>query len=203
MIKNIIFDLGAVLIDWNPKYLYNKVFHTDDAMNYFLENICTNEWNEQQDGGRTFRDAEDALIQEYPEYEREILLYYSRWTEMLGGPIYETVEIFKKLKNIYPDNIFALTNWSAESWPVAVEKFDFLGWFNGILVSGQEKLKKPDARIFKLICHRYDLAPQESLFIDDNLRNIEAGNNFGLQTIHFKSATELNQQLKNFSVVIE
>ena len=203
MIKNVIFDLGAVLIDWNPKYLYSKIFHTDEAMNYFLENVCTNHWNEQQDGGRTFRDAEDVLIQEYPEYQREILLYYSRWTEMLGGPIDETVEIFKKLKNIYPDNIFALTNWSAESWPIAVEKFDFLGWFNGILVSGQEKLKKPDARIFKLICDRYGLTPQESLFIDDNLRNIEAANNFGLQTIHFKSATELNQQLKNFSIVIE
>lgn len=200
MIKNIIFDLGAVLIDWNPKYLYRKVFHTEEAINFFLENVCTGHWNEQQDGGRTFKEAEEVLIKEFPEYEKEILLYYSRWVEMLGGPIHETVEIFKELKPLYPDSIYALTNWSAESWPTAVAMYDFLGWFNGVVVSGQEKMKKPDERIFKLICERYKLEPQQTLFIDDNLRNIEAAIEFGIKTIHFISSEQLKNELKLLGV---
>lgn len=200
MIKNIIFDLGAVLIDWNPKYLYRKVFHTEEAINFFLENVCTGHWNEQQDGGRTFKEAEEVLIKEFPEYEKEILLYYSRWVEMLGGPIHETVETFKELKSLYPDSIYALTNWSAESWPTAVAMYDFLGWFNGVVVSGQEKMKKPDERIFKLICERYKLEPQQTLFIDDNLRNIEAAIEFGIKTIHFISSEQLKNELKLLGV---
>ncbi len=200
MINNIIFDLGAVLIDWNPKYLYRKVFHTEEAVNFFLENVCTGHWNEQQDGGRTFKEAEEVLIKEFPEYEKEILLYYSRWVEMLGGPIHETVEIFKELKPLYPDSIYALTNWSAESWPTAVAMYDFLGWFNGVVVSGQEKMKKPDERIFKLICERYKLEPQQTLFIDDNLRNIEAANEFGIKTIHFISSEQLKNELMHLGV---
>lgn len=200
MVKNIIFDLGAVLIDWNPKYLYRKVFHTEEAVNYFLDNVCTGHWNEQQDGGRTFKEAEEVLIKEFPEYEKEILLYYSRWVEMLGGPIQETVEIFKELKPIYPDSIYALTNWSAESWPTALEMFDFLSWFNGVVVSGQEKMKKPDERIFKLICDRYDLVPEETLFIDDNKKNIETANDFGIITIHYNSSGQLKKELMDLGV---
>ena len=201
MIKNIIFDLGAVLIDWNPKYLYRKVFHTEEAVNFFLDNVCTGHWNEQQDGGRTFKEAEDVLIKEFPEYEKEILLYYSRWLEMLGGPIHETVEIFKALKPLYPDSIYALTNWSAESWPTAVAMYDFLGWFNGVVVSGQEKMKKPDERIFKLICERYDLVPDETLFIDDNIRNIEAAKDYGINSIHFISSEQLKNELMQLGVL--
>ncbi len=201
MIKNLIFDLGAVLIDWNPKYLYRKVFHTEEAVNFFLNNVCTGHWNEQQDGGRTFKEAEDVLIKEFPEYEKEILLYYSRWLEMLGGPIHETVEIFKALKPLYPDSIYALTNWSAESWPTAVAMYDFLGWFNGVVVSGQEKMKKPDERIFKLICERYDLVPDETLFIDDNIRNIEAAKDYGINSIHFISSEQLKNELMQLGVL--
>jgi 2-haloacid dehalogenase len=201
MIKNIIFDLGAVLIDWNPKYLYRKVFHTEEAVNFFLDNVCTGHWNEQQDGGRTFKEAEEQLIQEFPEYETEILMYYSRWVEMLGGPIHETVEIFKELRPRYPDTIYALTNWSAESWPTAVAMYDFLSWFNGVVVSGQEKMKKPDERIFKLICDRYKLVPQQTLFIDDNLRNIEAANDFGIKTIHFNSSEQLKKELMHIGLL--
>jgi 2-haloacid dehalogenase len=201
MIKNIIFDLGGVLIDWNPNYMYRKVFHTEEAVGYFINNICTNHWNEQQDGGRSIKQAEEILINQYPEYKREILMYYDRWTEMLGGAIDETVDIFKELKNVYPDSIFALTNWSAETWPTALTIFDFLHWFNGVVVSGQENMKKPDERIFKLICDRYRIVPTETIFIDDNINNITAAKSFGLNTIHFRSSEELRIELMKLNLI--
>lgn len=194
-IKNIIFDLGAVLIDWNPRYLYRQVFETEEAVEYFLTNICTSEWNEEQDGGRLIADAEAMLIKQFPQYKEEILSYYQRWTEMLGGQIQGTVDILHRLKKEKQHGIYALTNWSAETWPLAEERFDFLSWFDGILVSGKEKLKKPDLRIYEMICNRYAIEPQSALFIDDNVRNIQAASAFGLQTIHFKDPESLHSEL--------
>ena len=194
-IHNIIFDLGAVLIDWNPRYLYRKIFQSEEAMEYFLNNICTSHWNEEQDGGREIKEAEALLLAQYPEYRHEILAYYDRWTEMLGGDIPGTVAIFGKLRERRSHGIYALTNWSAETWPKAVERFEFLSWFDGILVSGQEKMKKPDPAIYRAICNKYGLEAETSLFIDDNHRNIAAAQNLGLQTIHFTTPESLAEEL--------
>ena len=201
MIKNVIFDLGGVLIDWNPRYMYSQIFKTSEAMEYFLANICTSDWNEEQDGGRPIRDANELLIAEYPEYEKEIKAFYGRWTEMLGGPIDGTVEILRKLNKNNNHRLLALTNWSAETWPEATSRYDFLNIFEGILVSGQEGIKKPDPAIYDLICKRYDMAPTESVFIDDNLRNIEAAQLYGLQTIHYTSHELLAERLKEINVL--
>lgn len=196
-IQNIIFDLGAVLIDWNPRYLYRQVFQSHEAVEHFLTHVCTSEWNEEQDGGRPIREAEALLLEKFPHYRHEILAFYGRWTEMLGGPIQGTVDVLQKLKEKNQQGLYALTNWSAETWPRAEERFDFLGWFDGILVSGKENMKKPDLRIYQAICDRYGLDPATSLFIDDNQRNIEAAQRFGLQTIHFVSPTQMEAELNN------
>ena len=190
MIRNIIFDLGGVLIDWNPKYVYRTVFQTEEKVDWFLNNITTMEWNVQQDGGRTFAEANEILIAQYPEYADIIKLYFDRWEEMLGGPIDETVALLKELKESNKYKIVALTNWSAETFPVALERYDFLGWFDGIVVSGVEKCKKPDRKIYDIILDRYNLNPAESVFIDDNVENIIAAQDLGIKAVHFKDSEQ-------------
>ena len=196
MIDTLIFDLGNVLIKWEPRLLFRKIFHDEKEMEYFLTEICSPDWNEQQDAGRSLQDATDVLLAKYPEYSDQIKAYYGRWTEMLGGAIEGTVEILKEYKAMDTYRIYALTNWSAETWPTAVEKFDFLQLFEGILVSGQEKLKKPDPRIYQMILDRYGITPERSLFIDDSLRNIKGAQALGIHGIHFESPAQLRVNLQ-------
>ncbi len=193
--KQIVFDLGGVLIDWNPSYMYRKIFKTQEALNYFLNNVCTFEWNEAQDGGRPISEATQILIQNFPEYTFEINSFYQNWQEMLGGAIQGTVDLLHKIKIKQKHDLFALTNWSAETFPIALERFEFLQWFAGILVSGQEKLKKPDVKFYKRLEEKYTLHPSKIIFIDDNLRNITAAENLGWDVIHFKNSALLESEL--------
>lgn len=195
MVNAIIFDLGAVLIDWNPKYLYSKLFETESEMDHFFENICTSEWNEEQDAGRPLEVATQLLVQQYPQHEEYIRAYYGRWEEMIGGAIEGTVEIFQELKGSGKFKFYALTNWSAETFPVAQRRFDFLNWFDGIVVSGTEKNRKPFPEFYHLLLNRYSLNARECLFIDDNLRNVEAAREIGMQVIHFISPEQLKEEL--------
>ena len=200
-IKNIIFDLGGVLIDWNPQYMYKKIFTTTEQCNWFLENICTNDWNEQQDGGRLIQDANKELIEKYPEHKENIEAYYSRWEEMLNGPIQGTVNIFKELKGNNNFNIYALTNWSAETFPRALELYEFLHWFDGRLVSGEENTRKPFKEIYDLILNRFNLIASETVFIDDNLRNIKAAEEVGIKSIHFINPDQLKKELVSLNIL--
>ncbi len=200
MINTIIFDLGNVLINWEPKLLYNKIFESEEQTNHFLENICTLTWNEEQDAGRSLSAGTKALIEEFPGHEEEIKSYYDRWEEMLNGPIEGTVEIFQKLKATGKYKIYALTNWSAELFPVALREFEFLTWFDGIVVSGDEGIRKPEAAFFQILFDRYQVKPEDAVFIDDNLRNVEAARKLGIQSIRFTSAEELEKELKELNV---
>jgi 2-haloacid dehalogenase len=202
MIKTIIFDLGGVLIDWNPRYMYRKIFSDEAKMEDFLTKITTPDWNEQQDAGHLIADATRELIAEHPEFDSEIRAYYERWTEMLNGAIQETVDI---LTNIYGGKkyrLYALTNWSGELFPYALANFDFLQYFEGIVVSGDEKMKKPDIRIYDLILDRYEIDPKTAVFIDDNERNIKAAATTGLKTIHFKSPQQLAADLAEMGIMV-
>src|ERR1700753_3201198 len=155
MINTIIFDLGAVLIDWNPRLMYRKLFDNEDAMEHFLANVTTSDWNEEQDAGRPLQEATELLVQQHPQHEEHIRAFYGRWDEMLGDAFWDTVEIFKKLKETGKYKSYALTNWSAEPFPVAVERFDFLKWFDGIVVSGEEKMRKPTPEFYHILFDRY------------------------------------------------
>ena len=201
-IKNIIFDLGGVLIDWNPDYVFLSAFKGDRVkLKEFYEKVCTFEWNENQDAGYSIDKATEDRIKIFPEYEDQIRMYYGRWEEMIGGEITEVVRI---LKNIVRENKFrvlALTNWSAETFPIALKKFDFLHLFEGIVVSGTEKTRKPFSDIYKIILNRYNLIASESIFIDDNIRNIKAANKFGIKTIHFKNPLKLIFDLKKSGII--
>jgi 2-haloacid dehalogenase len=140
MINTIIFDLGAVLIDWNPNYLYEKIFD-EEEMRYFLTTICTPEWNEEQDGGRSLKEATELLVAKFPEHEVNIRLFYDRWPEMLRGEISGMIELLERIKSTGHYKLYALTNWSAETFPIALERFGFLSWFDGIVVSVLKKIE--------------------------------------------------------------
>ena len=193
----IIFDLGGVLINWDPRTLYRKIFDTEEEIDWFLSNVCTMAWNEEQDAGRTWLEATAVKIQEFPAYAEHIKAYSSRWAEMLGGPVDGTVSILKKLRKNPNYKIYALTNWSAETFPIALERYDFLKLFDGIVVSGIEKVRKPFPEIFQLILSRYNIEASKALFIDDNMLNIAAAQNQGIDTIHFSSLGDLQQELDN------
>jgi 2-haloacid dehalogenase len=195
-INTIIFDLGGVLIDWNPRYLYRKIFKTEEEVTWFLENICTPAWNDEQDGGRSFEEATNMLLEKHPEWEVPIKAWYGRWQETISGPVHETVEILKHFKEEKKHRLYALTNWSEQTFPWALDNFEFLHWFEGIVVSGIEKTRKPFPEMYEIILNRYKIDPKSALFIDDSLKNIEAARKIGLHTIHFQSPAQLNEELK-------
>ena len=196
MSKTIVFDFGGVLIDWDPRYLYRKLIENEAEIDAFLSDICTPEWNILQDAGRPLADATAERIALYPDHEEMIKAFYDRWEEMLGGAIEETVDILRQLKSD-GQVIYGLTNWSRETFPIALERYDFLHWFEGTVVSGTEKLAKPDPAIFKLLLERYGLQAQDCLFIDDSKANIAAAYKIGFDTHHFSSPQGLRDKLTN------
>jgi 2-haloacid dehalogenase len=202
MINTIIFDLGAVLIDWNPRHLYKQLFTDEAEMEHFLTHITTSDWNEEQDAGRSLQEGTEWLVQKHPEHETNIRAFYGRWEEMLGEAFHDTVEIFRELKASGQYKIYALTNWSAETFGIAKKRFEFLNWFDGIVVSGDEKTRKPYAKFYHILLDRYHVNAEESLFIDDNYRNVLAARELGITSIHFTSAAELAQQLPEYGVMI-
>ena len=195
MITTIIFDLGAVLIDWNPRLMYRTLFDNEAEMEKFLAEITTSDWNEEQDAGRPLQEGTEILVQQFPEHEHLIRAFYGRWDEMLGEAFHDTVAIFKKLKESGKYKIYALTNWSAETFPVAQARFEFLNWFDGIVVSGEEKMRKPSPEFYHILLNRYDVNAQECLFIDDNYRNILAAEKLRINCIHFTEAEALEVEL--------
>ncbi|MEM1326325.1 MAG: HAD family phosphatase [Bacteroidota bacterium] len=201
-IETIVFDLGGVLIDWNPRYVYRQLFDDEAKMEYFLEHITTSDWNEEQDAGRPLAEATELLVKQHPEWEEMIRAYYGRWEEMLGGVIEGTRNILKQIKESKKYRLYALTNWSAETFPVALERYDFLQWFEDILVSGEEKMRKPQPEFYQLMLDRFKVNPATTIFIDDNLRNAEAARAMGIYTIHFQSPAQLKKELTEISIHI-
>ena len=201
-IDTIIFDLGGVLLDWNPEYVFDEsYFDSPEKHAYFFNTICTNEWNEEQDAGRSIVDATQMLVEQFPDWERPIRDYYGRWTEMLKGPIHETVEIFRQLKNSGKYKTYALTNWQGDLFHVALVRYNFLHWFDGRVVSGDEKTRKPFHEFYRRLLDRYNVTPQNALFIDDNLRNVKAAEELGIVSVHFQSPGQLKKELEKSGIL--
>lgn len=200
-INTIIFDLGGVLIDWNPEYVFQHVIPDPEKRRYFFENICTHEWNMEQDAGRLIADATNALVEEHPDWETEIRAFYGRWEEMLGGTIDGTVALLAELRDGQKHRLLALTNWSHETFPVAQERYEFLQWFEGILVSGEEKMRKPHPEIYDLLLKRYEIEPAKAVFIDDNQHNVEAAGKFGIHAIQFTGPEKLRSDLADLGII--
>jgi len=193
--RSVVFDLGGVLIDWNPRHLYRKLFSGDDAaMEHFLANVCTTSWNSQQDAGRPFAEACDSLKREHPSHAHLIDAWFERQEEMVAGPISATVEILEELRTREVP-LYALSNWSVETYPIAKRRFEFLQWFQGILLSGEVRLIKPDPRIFQLFFETFALDPAQTVYIDDLPRNVEAAAASGMHSILFSDPAALRVEL--------
>lgn len=197
----VVFDLGGVLIDWNPRYFYRKLFNGNEAaMEHFLATVCTPEWNEQQDAGRSFAQAVTLLKHQHPDKSELIEAWLTGYPEMLAGPIPGSVAILAELrKRGVP--VYAITNWSAETFPVALERFDFLHWFRGILVSGEVKMLKPDPRIFRLLFERFAIDPARAVYVDDHQKNVEAATALGMRGVHFTHAAALRQEFERLDLL--
>lgn len=199
-IKNIIFDFGGVVMDWNPRYFFKDHFKDDEKMEHFLKNIVTDEWNAEQDRGRTLAEGTEIQVDKHPEWEQEIRAYYDNWTTMLKSDIPNNVAVLRKLEHSNYE-LFGLTNWSAETFPYALENYDFFKIFGGkIVVSGTEKLIKPDPTIWNVLLDRYQIKAEESVFIDDNAKNIEVAKSLGFICIHIEENTDLEKELRDLGV---
>ncbi len=199
-IKNIVFDFGGVLVDWNPRYLFGKLFDKEEEMEYFLAEICNDEWNVQQDAGRSLTEATRILQNRHPEYKEMIGRYYDDWEVMLNDEIKENSKLIEVLKR-KEYRLYGLTNWSGETFPIAYNRYHFFKEFDGIVVSGEEKLVKPDKRIFQLLLDRYGIDAADSLFIDDNIKNTLVAEEFGFKTIHFGAGVNLEKLLVGMGVL--
>ncbi len=200
-INTVIFDLGGVLIDWNPRYVYRTIFKTEEEIDWFFENVATHDWNENQDAGYPLAKATEELVAQHPEWEPQIKAYYGRWEEMLAGPIHETVEILKELKQIPALKTYALTNWSAETFHIALDRYDFLHWFDGRLVSGEEKTRKPFPEFYQKLIDKFSIDPSKTVFIDDNIRNLKGAEAFGIKGIQYHDPVRLRTELKQLGLL--
>jgi 2-haloacid dehalogenase len=200
-INTVIFDLGGVLIDWNPEYVYRTIFDKEEDMKWFFQHICTSDWNEEQDAGRPLAEATELLVKQYPEHSANIRAYYGRWEEMLGGAIQETVDVLRYLKEQTNHKLYALTNWSAETFSIALQRYDFLHWFDGRIVSGEERTRKPFKEIYQRMIDRYAIDPSRAVYTDDNTRNLAPAAALGMHTIHFQTPGQFKKELEDLNVI--
>ena len=201
-ITTVVFDLGGVLIDWNPRHLYRKVFGDDvAAMESFLAEVCTPEWNASLDAGGSFADAVATLVAAHPEQAELIAMYHSRWPEMLGEAFSGTVEILNEVRRA-GYRTYALSNWSAETFPMTRPLFPFLDEMDGILISGEIGVGKPDPAIFRELIARFGIVPAQTIYIDDWDLNIATAQGLGLVAIQFIDAAQLRADLRRLGVIV-
>lgn len=198
----VIFDLGGVLVDWDPRYLYRQLFDDPDEMESFLAEVTTAEWNAHQDAGRPWAEGVELLVAVHPERRELIESFHQRWPEMLAGEIPGTVSVLADLRAAGV-RLIALSNWSAETFPLARERFHFLGWFEGIVISGDVGVNKPDRRIFDHLADQFGIEPAATLFIDDSSANVDAAKTLGFQAIRFTDATALRRELTRLGLLVD
>ena len=200
-IKAIIFDFGNVLLEWNPRYVYRRYFRDDEeAMEKFLHEVGFMEWNALQDKGRTFAEGVADLSQQFPQYSDLIQAYHDNWRESIGGSFTGTVEILKRLKKA-GYGLYGLSNWSAETFPYARQKYDFFHLFDDIVISGEVGSIKPEPEIFEILLQKAGRPAHECLFIDDALANVEQARRMGFITVHFLSAEQLEKELRTLGLL--
>jgi 2-haloacid dehalogenase len=197
----VVFDVGGVLIDWDPRHLYRKLFSGDEpAMEHFLANVCTHEWNRCQDAGRSFAEGARLLKLQHPQHAKLIDAYGARFNEMMAGPIVGVVEVLAELRE-RGTPLYLLSNFSTETFPTAFERFDFLRWFHGMVISGEVGVIKPDPRIYEVMLARFAIDPRRAVYIDDVAANAEAARPFGIHGIHFTTPGALREELVRLALL--
>jgi len=199
-VEGVIFDLGGVVVDWNPRHLYRKLFAGDEgAMERFLAEVCTSAWNEEQDAGRSLAEATEERVRAFPAWEAQIRAFYGRWIEMVAGRIHGTAEIMRRL-HAGGYKLYALSNWSAETFPLVEPRFEEFGLFERIFLSGHYGMAKPDARFFDAALARIPVAKPKLVFIDDNPVNVAAAARLDLRSVAFTSAAALGEELRALGI---
>ena len=200
-IDTIVFDLGGVLIDWDPREVYRRLSNDESKIDEFLSRVAVSSWNQRMDAGETFADAIADRIEDFPDWAEWIQAWHSEWPTMLKGVKLDVLRIFQHLRGLRDNGaiqgIYALSNWSSETFPIALSRFPFLDQFDGRLVSGYEKLVKPQPEFYMRLCERYELQPQQCLFIDDLSSNIEVARELGFNTHWFRNVDLMMQDLRD------
>lgn len=199
MIRNIVFDFGGVLVDWNPHYLYDRHFGNQEDADWFLQNICTSAWNSQMDGGKPFAEGCAELSAVFPEWSSEIHLFFDRWIEMMRDEIPGMRELLGELK-VAGYGLYGLTNWSAETFCQVRHRYPIFDLLDGMVVSGEEHMVKPDAAIFHCLTERYGLNAEDCLFVDDLQRNVDGALAAGWQGVLFQGTDQLRKDLRHFGI---
>jgi 2-haloacid dehalogenase len=199
-IDAVVFDIGGVLLDWNPRYLYRKLFDDDASMERFLAEVCTPEWHAAHDRGTPTAESCAALAAQHPEQAELIRAWGERTEEMVAGSIDQTVEILDELRGARVP-VYGLTNMEPETYPLRLARYPFMTWFAGTIVSGYERVAKPDHEIFRILLSRFGLRPEHTLFIDDSLANVQAAARLGIQTIRFRSPAQLRGELERLGLL--
>ena len=199
-VRTLVLDLGGVVVDWDPRHLYRKLFAGDDAaMEYFLAHVCTGEWNEAQDAGRPFAAGVAELQARHPQQRDLIAAFWDRWDEMLIGPVAGAPELLRELAAARVP-VYALSNWSPETWPRAAARFDFWDCFEGIVLSGEVGVAKPDPAIFQHLLETHGFEASTALFVDDSERNVAAARRLGFQGLRFESVPALRADISTFGL---
>jgi len=199
--RKVVFDVGNVLIRWDPFHLYRALIPDDDRRQWFLQNVCTSAWNIEQDRGRTWTEAVAGLVASHPEWEREIRAYDERWHETVPGIVEGSVAILEELK-AKGETVYAITNFSREKWAECLIRFPFLQSFDGVVVSAHEQLLKPDPAIYRVLTQRYGLDAGECIFIDDSEKNVLAARSVGMQGVHFVEPIDLRAELRGLGAPV-
>lgn len=194
MVRNIVFDFGAVLVDWNPRRLYEPYFNDSRRTDFFLQTICPYEWNASADCGKPLSEVTQERVLLYPEWEREIRMYFGQWICMMGGQIPGMEALLRELKS-YGYALFGLSNWSAETFPLVRDRYPVFSLLDGYVISGEERCVKPEEKIYRILLERYSLKAGQSVFIDDRIENVEAARKLGMEGIVFESEPRLREQL--------
>tara|TARA_B100001029_G_scaffold108828_1_gene89838 strand:- start:63 stop:653 length:591 start_codon:yes stop_codon:yes gene_type:complete len=192
-----LFDLGGIFFDWDPNHFYKKIFKNDDEREYFIKNICNDEWNIKQDAGRLIKDAEKELIVKFPDYKNQIKLYYKNHRKMFRGIFNNSIDVLKFLKEKKYE-CYVLSNWSWETFQNMENDYPFLKLFDGLIISGKEKIVKPNKEIYLLAIKRFNLKAKETVFIDDRIENIIAAKKLGFKTIHLINPELIENEIKKF-----
>lgn len=196
----VVFDIGGVLVDWNPRYLYRKLLPDEESVEWFLTGVCTPEWNLEQDRGRPWGEAVAQLSARFPEHAELIVAYHRRWTETVAGAIDDTVDVLRELRGLGV-SLYALTNFSPDKFEWTRKQFGWFDWFGGIVVSGEERLVKPDPRIYQLLLDRYRLDAGDVVYVDDVAVNVDAARAVGMAAVRFTDPARLRADLSGFGLL--
>lgn len=200
-ISSVIFDVGGVIADWNPHYLYRRLIPDPAERERFLTEVCTGEWNAHQDRGRPFGEAVAELVTRHPEHRNLIEAFWRQWPKMLGDPIPGVADIVTELHGRRTP-LYGITNWSAETYPIAVRKHPELTLFADTVISGEVRMSKPDPEIFRYSLKRFEIIPEQTVFIDDNPDNIAAAEALGINGVHFTDAATLRAVLERLDLLL-